>query len=107
MDTTANTVILKETVKRGKGMVGVLAAVLARSLALLAGRQRGHQSFRGRWASDGRRIMVELTSFAVDLLSIKSGCCQLLIASKARSRHHISSKLYLENMTSKTRMEMK
>ena len=80
-------VIHRGVVKKGEIMVGALAVVLVRNLALLAGRKRGHQSFPGRWVSDGRPKTVEPTSSAVDLLSIKSGLCPLLIASNECRGH--------------------
>lgn len=107
MDTTADIRILRETVKKGEGMAEALAVVLEKSLALLVASKRGHQSFHGKWASDGRAITAEQTSSAVDLLSIKSGCCQLLIASNECGSHHMCLRLYLENLTSETKREMK
>lgn len=107
-DTSANMVILlKGAVRKGGVMEGALAAVLAGSLALLVDSKRGHRSFPGRWASDGRPRTVELTSSAVDPLSIKNGWCQLLIASKTWIGQQMNSRLCLENLTSITKKEMK
>jgi len=61
---------------------GSMSCGVARSPALLVDNKQSQQSFLGRWASDGKATTAIPTSFAVDLSSIKSGWCRLLIASK-------------------------